>query len=458
MKIISTYIIRNHIAPFLFGTFTVTFLFLFQFILKYIDSLVGKGLDFWVIIHLIVLQLSWMIVLAVPMGVLFSTLMAFGGMAAALEITVIKSSGGSLYRMMWPMIVLGFLMTVALYWFNDNVLPESNHQAKILMNDIQKTKPTFAIEPGQFTSQIEGYTILAREVDSSSGILKGVTVYDNTNKVKSTIANADTGYIEFNHDFSKLIMTMYNGEIHQMMPFEPNNYRKVNFKTYQVLMNVSGFAFEKTSADMISRGDREMRIKDMQKIVDEADSNVNSSNLRIQNQLTQLNDYMKNYSSSKDSMVEQSSVKEDSSRMTALKAVDKRLSFFKSAISSDLYQKHDFETKIKQYSVEIWKKYSIPFACLVFVLIGCPLGIITKGGNFGFSAGISLLFYIFYWGCLIGGEKLADRAFISPFLSMWIGNIIIGLIGILLTIKINNETMGFSGKKLFGRFLKFLPV
>ncbi|MPM91608.1 hypothetical protein SDC9_138739 [bioreactor metagenome] len=96
------------------------------------------------------------------------------------------------------------------------------------------------------------------------------------------------------------------------------------------------------------------------------------------------------------------------------------------------------------YEVEIHKKYAIPFACIIFVLIGCPLGIITKGGNFGLSAAITLVFYIIYWACLIAGEKLADRLVISPFLSMWAGNIILGIAGILLTFKANNDSLSFS--------------
>ncbi len=120
-----------------------------------------------------------------------------------------------------------------------------------------------------------------------------------------------------------------------------------------------------------------------------------------------------------------------------------RTNIDKSIIVGQQNQADFFDTKIGQYQVEIYKKYAIPFACLVFVFVGAPLGIITKGGNFGLSAGISLAFYIFYWVSLIGGEKLADRGILEPWLAMWLGNIIIGVLGIILTLRVNYESLQF---------------
>jgi lipopolysaccharide export system permease protein len=173
------------------------FLFLLQFLMNNLDKLIGKGLDNAIILQVIMLSLSWMIVLAIPMGVLFSTLMAFGSMSGAHEITIIKSGGRSLYRMMFPLIIIGAGLFYGVYWFNDSILPESNHRFKILMQDIQRKKPTFAIESGRFVSQLEGYTILARKVDTLSGALYGVTIYDNGYTNRTNVLSADTGSISF---------------------------------------------------------------------------------------------------------------------------------------------------------------------------------------------------------------------------------------------------------------------
>jgi lipopolysaccharide export system permease protein len=446
MNIISRYILKSHIAPFIFGTTLVMFLFLFQFLLKNLDKLVGKGLSEWVIIQLIVLNLSWMLVLAVPMGVLFSTLMTFGNMSAAYEVTIIKSSGGSLFKMMKPVLISGFILSIILFWFNDEILPEANHRAKVLMMDIQRKKPTFYIESGLFSNQIDGYTIFARNVDSISGTMKGVTIYDNRVSNNLNIISADTGTARFSPDMSKLILDLYNGEIHKLTPFDLNDYRKVNFKAYSVKLNAEGFNLTRTDEELISRGDREMHIRDMRKIVDEALEKKNEFTKKINEQINKQYAYLAGLNIP-DKQTKTNDVIHNNNAQKILENVRKKITFFRSSISTDLMRKDDYDSKARQYEVEIQKKYAIPFACFVFVLVGCPLGVMTRGGNFGISAAISIGFYIFYWACLIGGEKLADRGFLDPVLSMWLGDILIFIMGMILVLKVNNESFAFSGVK-----------
>ncbi|MFN3269930.1 MAG: LptF/LptG family permease, partial [Candidatus Kapaibacteriota bacterium] len=135
--------------------------------------------------------------------------------------------------------------------------------------------------------------------------------------------------------------------------------------------------------------------------------------------------------------------------------VNRDFSYLESQITTELYRLSDYESRARQYEVEIQKKYAIPFACILFALVGCPLGLISRRGNFGVSAAISLGFYIFYWACLIGGEKLADRGFISPFLSMWMGNMIVFLLGVVLLFKVNyeNSTIFNQINLLFSKFI-----
>ena len=452
MRILDRYILRAHIAPFLFGTVTVVFIFLMQFFLKAIDELVGKGLDAWVIVQLIGLNMAWMLVLAVPIGVLFSTLMAFGSMSSVHEVTVIKASGGSLLRMMAPVMIIGAILTLLLFWFNDRVLPESNHRAKILMSDIKKKKPTFSLESGQFSTDLEGYTILPREVDSVTGAMKGVTIYDHRRINETNILNADSGIVKFSPDLTKLIITLFNGEIHQLHPGELRDYRKVDFDKHQVSLSARGFSFVRSEENVMSRGDREMRIEQMEEIRQNAIKKINESEERIREQLEKHVDYIEgDMDAAAVEGLRYKGIEKDSSLRSSLLRSEKRINFIRQTIQSDIFQKEEYERKKRQYGVEIQKKYAIPFACLIFVLVGCPLGIITRGGNFGISAAITLAFYILYWICLIGGEKLADRGFLSPVLSMWLGNIIIGVIGLALTFKVSYETLGIVPffKKIF---------
>lgn len=450
MSIISRYILRAHIGPFLFGSCTVMLLFLLQFLMRYIDQLVGKGLGAGVIIELIVLNLAWMVVLAVPMGVLVSTLMGFGNLSSSNEITIVKSSGGSLLRMMRPVVMAAILVFGTLFWFNDYVLPDANHRAKILLSDIQRKKPTFAVERGQFSSQIDGYSILARQMDSTGGTLGGVTIYDYTKFNRLNVVSADSGIIAFSPDFTKLIFTLYKGEIHQINHQNYGDYRKVRFDRHQIAMNASGFAFTQSDEGVFSRGDREMRISDMQKIVDESRKSIRQTDSSIQTKLDNHFAYLWGTPLPADTVPQQPAA----DTTEAVSRTNNRLTLLRSTLEGEVFQRHDQVLNIDKYLVEIHKKYAIPAACLVFILVGCPLGIITRRGNFGISAAISLGFYILYWACLISGEKLADRGVIAPWLGMWLANIIIGCIGIILTIRVSNESfaVGFTSlTRIFSR-------
>jgi lipopolysaccharide export system permease protein len=473
------------ILPFLGGTFTVVFLFLMQLIMNKLDELLGKGIDPMVILEVIVLNMSWMLVLAVPMGVLFATLMAFGGMSATYETTVIKASGGSLLRMMAPVMVIGFLLFIGMYWYNDVVLPETNHRVNVLQRDIQRTKPTLLLEKGKFIQQLDGYTILSRELDSVSGQMYGVTIYDNRSSLEKNVVSADSGSIAFSSDYSKLILDLYDGEVHQSRLGDVDNYRIIDFDNYQVISRQSGFSFNKSDGELVSKGQREMSIAEMKEVVERSESRIVYTDSLIDSEIDRhLNNYLFKYRN-RDSLTADTDTVDadiagtDSGDLTddekaeppaqparsitykermeieksytpkqkdaigkyelEMKEIDSELSTLKSRIRSRLSQREDHEEDRRQYLVEIYKKYSIPFACFVFVMVGCPLGIKTKGGNFGTSAVISLGFYVLFWICLIGGEKLADSGFLEPWLAMWLCNIVVGLMGLFLMLKVNNE-------------------
>lgn len=493
MGLINRYLIKSHIAPFLFGTFTVVFLFFFQFLILNLDKLIGKGLDNWTIIQLISYQLPAFIVLAVPMGVLFGTIMAFGSMSANHEITIIKSSGGSLIRMMIPISILGIGLSLFVYWFNNEVLPDANHSGKILLRDITQKKPTFGLDKGQFSTQLEGFTILPRDIDSSTGLMRGLTIYDNRNAAGKNIINADSGYIRFDAQSEKMVMDLFHGEIIQYPESSVNNMKKINFEKYRLFTQALDFTLDRTKDNDDDRGDRELKIADMQKRVDIAYSNETRLAKQYKEELLRHIDYLYFRNTrrsanplpySERAVVVDLSKADRDERMTANAAripspningrIDGAKLQNKDVKSSDtgnlalapthkttqdvIIELSTLHNKLygnaqlinanreeqRKYQVEIHKKYAIPFACLVFVLVGCPLGVRTRGGNFGLSAGISLGFFILYWACLIAGEKLADRNVISPWFGMWLGNIIVGILGIFLTLKVNNENLNIG--------------
>jgi lipopolysaccharide export system permease protein len=404
---------------------------------------VGKGLSYWVITQLIVLNVAWMVVLAVPMGVLFSTLMTFGNLSANHEVTIIKASGGSLLKMMAPVMIAGSLVAIFLFWFNDYVLPSANHKAKSLFEDIRRTKPTFNVEAGQFATDLDGYTILARNVDTATGTLFDVTIYDNTKSKAVSIANADTGLIKFNSNYSRLVLELTNGEAHQLVPLDINNYRKVKFNKYEVSVPVEGFSFEKSNPNFTSKGDREMMVAEMQTIVDTAIKSKTNYQSNLNNLFWMNYEFLMGRAKFSDFIKYETVDFYDTNYASMFYIFQNRYNTLRNQIQSNFNSMNDYNRTIRSYQVEIYKKYAIPFAAFLFIFVGCPLGIITKGGNFGLSAAMSLGFYIFYWACLIGGEKLADRGMLSPVIAMWMGNFILAILGILLTLKVSREGFYF---------------
>jgi lipopolysaccharide export system permease protein len=425
--------LRAHIGPFIFSFITLMFIFLLQFLMKFIDQLVGKGLGGLVISELIVLSLAWMVVLAVPMSVLVATLMAFGSLSSHNEITAMKAGGMSLYRMMAPVFIASLLLTYLLIEFNNKVLPEANHRLKILMIDIRRIKPTLSIVPGLFSQDITGYSILARKTFEQSNDLEGVTIYDYTDPSTNVVVTAEQGRISFTPDYKKLIMDLYNGEIHEINVNEMQNYRLLRFHKHRIIMNAEGFDFERSNEGAFSRSDRELSAQAMIMIVD--------SLRRINDATTQQT--LQAFAFQKSGGPPTREISLHDSSMIHQRAVIMALNRARTAVSmldNQLSLTEYNRSHINEYLVEINKKYSIPVACIVFVFIGAPLGIIARRGTFGVAATLSLGFFLLYWASLIGGEKLADRGIVAPWLGMWIANIALSILGVYLTLRMGRET------------------
>lgn len=434
--IIYKYILKAHAGPFVFSLMTLMFLFLFQFLIKSIDQLVGKGLSLWIIIQLISLNLAWMVTLAVPMAVLVSTLMAFGGLSSANEITIMKAGGISLKKLMIPVMLLALVVTYLMILFNNDVLPEANHQARILLQDISKTKPTFILEAGKFSDDIGGARILVKKTFENSNNIEGVFIYDYSSPETRNVISAESGDISFTSDFKYIIMNLRNGEIHQTNLRDlTKDYRLVKFQEHRITLDAAGFGFQRSNDNAFSRGDRELSSKAMNVMVDSLRIFKNKNRDYF---IEEISNAVKRIAGIQYKDTVYKEITESGMRSSNKDSIMVLMSIIKS--KKDMYenQLHSIsaiQKQIDSYDVEIYKKYSIPFACLVFALIGAPLGYRVKRGGFGIAAGFSLFFFLLYWASLIGGEKLADRAMLSPFLGMWLVNILLGLFGLYLMFK-----------------------
>ncbi len=447
MYILSKHVIRQHIGPFFFGFFIITLLFLLNLVFKELGRILSKGLEFWVVIEFFALNLAWIVALAVPMGVLMACLMAFGQLSADYEITAIKSSGISLYRIILPVLLVVAGLTFFLIWFNNYVLPDSNHRLRLLARDITMKKPTLSLEPGYLYEDIPDITIRVEHLQEKKGLslIKDVLIHDKSDPSLNRSIIADHGEILVNKQTGLLQVTLFDVEIHEINSDKLQQYNRSEFQKYLMNIPIPDMVLQRRDSEY--RGDREQSAQMMRK-------EIKSNNTLIQKRKDNLNKFinqqMNRFFSEKNISIEKDGgnigapiLTNELKRSIRFKTnLEKQIRINKNIlrrIESEIDVNKSYMLTNNKLSVEIHKKYSIPFACIVFVFIGAPLGIMAHRGNMAVGGGISLIFFIIYWIFLIGGEELADRDMLSPFLSMWLANFIVGGFGLYLLIRAVKE-------------------
>jgi lipopolysaccharide export system permease protein len=433
MKILYRYVLREHVGPFFFGLAVIMFILVMDFILEVLNMIIGKGLDALVILQIFVLNLAWMLALAIPMAVLISTLMAFGRLSQDNEITALKSSGVSLYRLIWPVLIASVVVCGGMAVFNDRVLPELNHRARLLMTDIQQKRPTWNLKEDVFIDEIPGYHILVKKVDPHSSQVEGITIYDQKNRRFPRTIIAQRGEVEFAPDGSTLIFRLYNGEIHESDESDPQRYRRISFDKQTIYIPDAGNKLIRSNSEY--RTDREKTSGQMLQEVRGKEHEIAAAKQRIVEIATLA--------------VSKSAVPGDSGRAAASepKVLGNLIKKNQTTLNQILAEDQNIKNKnrlVNSLLVEVHKKYALAVACIVFILMGAPLGIMARKGGMSVGLGLSLGFFVLYWAFLIGGEELADRQMIPAFWAMWSANILIGAAGIYMLVKSARETKFIS--------------
>ena len=436
MLVIYRYILKEHIGPFFFGLATITFVLIMDFLLELLNLIIGKGVSFLTVLQVFVLNLAWMLALSIPMAVFVSTLMAFGRLSQDNEITALKASGVSLYQIVSFPLLFSFILAFGLILFNDKVLPEANHKARILMSDLHQKKPTLSLKENLFMDDIPGYHLLIKKVNPKTNEVSGITIYEKKEGPFPRTILAQKGKIEFSEDGNTLIFHLEKGEVHEADEKEPGRYRLISFEKQTLYIPEVGDRLIRSSSDY--RTDREMNIKMMLDKVKRIEDNIETGKENLNNLAEQrLSEVFENKTSSNDTLKTEKDLLAhlfftNQKHFSQLQMENQNLSF----------QKRDKNS----YLVEVHKKYSLPFACVVFILIGAPLGIMARRGNMAVGLGVSLGFFLLYWAFLIGGEELADRMYIPAFWAMWSPNILLALSGGYILIRATKETTFISWK------------
>jgi lipopolysaccharide export system permease protein len=434
MWILSRYILKEHVGPFLFAFLIIVFVLIIDFIPRMLDMIIGKDISTWIVIKLLVLNLAWMLALAIPMAVLVGTLMAFGRLTADKEILAIKSLGIDLIRLMIPVIIASVALGIGLIWFNNDVLPDANHKASNLRSDIGRLRPTLQLQSGVFMDDIPGYIFLVDHIDHATSKIKNAVIYDRTVPNINRTITADSGTVKFSAEDETITFNLMNGQVHEQAANDPGDYRISTFKEQS--FKVANLQTRLRESEHDFRGDREMSAPQMLVKVHEWEKEkVDYGKAMIVDSDSALNVLLTPPESPQPRL--KRSEKQYMAAVTgeAYNANLKLSRLFKTR-RSQLYT----NTKlISKYKVEIHKKYSLPAACLAFILIGAPLGVVSRGGGMALSVGISIGLFTIYWAFLIGGEQLADRLIIPAWSAMWSANILLVGIGLILIYWVRNE-------------------
>ena len=439
MRLLRSYILRLHLVPLGLGFGVVTFILVMDVLFDYLDLMVNRGVAPGIVLQLFVLSLGYIVALSVPCAVLVAVLMTFGRLSQDNEITALRANGVQLGSILIGPLAAAALLAAGLVAFNNYVLPESNHAFANLLIDIGRMRPTVKLQEGTFVTDFPGYNLLVHSVNGRTNEMKGVTIYQLNAGAPPTTILARRGWLTYTPDGRTAVLTLQDGEIHEIPPEEggARHYRRLVFKTHVINIPGAGAILERSVRN--SRSDRELSARSL---LDQRDSlEIQYARIREirrqrweQMQLppdqlkaieldppswpVQLARGLKQMAGAPDHMTELGK------RWPAL-AADAELW----ALERDAYRK-----RIASLSVEIHKKFSLPAACVVFVLIGAPIGMRVRRAGPA-VAFLSVVFFLFYWLCLIGGEELANRLLLPPWLAMWLPNLVLGGMGLEWTLR-----------------------
>lgn len=437
--ILRRYILRLHLVPFLLGFGVITFILEMDVLFDYLDLVVNRGVAVGVVAQLFLLSLGYIVALSAPCAVLVAVLMTFGRLSQDNEITALRAGGVNLLGVLTGPLAAAGVLTMLLTLFNNHVLPETNHAFMNLLIDIGRMRPTVKLQEGVFITEFPGYNLLVQSVNGRTNEMQGVTIYKLNPGGPPTTVIAKRGTLTYTPDGRTAVFRLRDGEIHEIPPDEggTRRYRRLVFDTHVLYLQGAGGMLERSVRQ--SRTDREMSARDL---------------------LREREDVRRRYAEALATRLEAWRAAGAPESMLALAAPERRpwsdrlrgawarhvlkRDPLSEAAGGDLQRRSELDLwalerdglrrRIARLSVEIHKKFSLPAACIVFVLLGAPLGMRVRRAGPA-VAFLSIGFFLFYYLCLVGGEELANRLLLPPAVSMWLPNVLLGGWGLYATLR-----------------------
>lgn len=465
MKKLDKLLLKSYIGPLVLTFFITLFVFDMQFLWKYIDDLIGKGLDTIILFKLMYYASATMVPMALPLAILLASIMTFGSFGEHFELTAIKSSGVSLFRFMRPLIIFSFILGATAFYFSNNVLPIANLKFRTLLYDVRHQKPALEFQPGFFNNSLDGFSIRIDDKSTDGSTIYGVLIYDHTGGADNKhVIIADSAQFINKHDGAELVIVLYDGYDYkeeatlQANAANDDSHYKTKFQKWEKHFDLSDFSLQNSDEDFFSKMHGMLNIN---QIIEELDT----VNIRIEEEKIMLKNNLANYFIlekqkidtselfSLDTLITRNYIE---SLDTANKETQKQI--YASASNSARNIKNILMSKKEvlmakdkdknKYWLEVHRKFTLAVACIVLFFIGAPLGSIVKKGGLGWPMVMAVLFFVLYHLFNIVGEKSALKGVIQIWSGMWLSTLILLPIGVFLTVKAKNDSQLFNGINL----------
>jgi len=464
VKKLDKFVLKSFIGPLILTFFIVLIILILQFLWMYVDELAGKGLEIGIVAELLFQFSLSFVPMAFPLAILLASLMTFGNMGEYSELTALKSSGIPLGRIMRPLVILISFLCIVSFFFSNYVLPYSNRQARTLLHDIRRKRPDINLQAGTFNNDIDGFSIKVTSKDPASNRLDRIFIYDHRkSKGNSDVIYADSGYMKVTHDETAMSMVLFNGysysDMAEQNPGKAEKtfpFRKDIFREQTLVVSLSGFDLERTEIDLFKSN---AAMKNIAQLTHDIDSLNKKYTRRVNEYHTEFSRSLlygvKNFNTfpfekQSDSLAatrprfntkglyDHLSVMDKKSVISKAIANLKEGSNFLSTQNETLHNDVKF---IKRYEVNWNKKFTLSVACLVFFLIGAPMGAIIRKGGLGTPAVISILFFVIWYVISLSGEKLVEEDLVSTTAGVWASTYILLPIGLFLTYKASTDSV-----------------
>ncbi|WP_341834551.1 LptF/LptG family permease [Chitinophaga pollutisoli] len=464
MKQLDKLIIKTFVGPFIATFFVTLFVLIMQFVWKYIDDLVGKGLDTPVIMELLIYTSASLVPLALPLAVLLSSIMTFGNLGESFELVAIKSAGISLLRFIRPLLFLSIGIGIGAFLFANYIIPIANLRAKSLLYDITNSKPAFNIKQGVFYSDIPGYTIKVAKKEADNKTIHQVMIYENTVGDKNPrIILAEKGTMELSGDKRYLLFTLYNGwryeERGNTRAQQGNELIRLGFDKYIKPFDLKSFAFDRLPMDLFASNQQMLNVKQLDYGIDSL-RRIDSALIRTVNAyVTSRYPFYKWKDTGWAANVAPLKVDTfynsipEANRRYVVERVESNLRETESSLTTSAKDYTDNKERISLFKVEWQRKFSLAAACVVLFLIGAPLGSIIRKGGLGTPLVFAVIFFVIFNIFFMTGEKMARREVMASWSGMWLANIVLLPIAAFLVYKAMNDSQLFN-KEFYFRFFQ----